>query len=158
MHSWHVTHAKVSYYVSCLVQLYCHMFHVWTYQKDILSCTHTLPLYFMYKSSIRHILSLTHVARLYYIRRTLLNSNQFWWYCWCAVCARIWDCAIFCAILYIYASWYHLYLYPTTPTSNGVPHFCIWESNQFWSVNLEFYFVLSLSKIYVMDWLGKGYI
>ena len=76
------------------------MFHTWTCQKYILYCTQTLPLYFMSKRAIRYMLSFTHTVRLYYIRRTLLNSKKIWWYQRRAVCTWIWDRAIFCAILH----------------------------------------------------------
>ena len=86
----------------CLVHTHCRMFHIKTWQKISCLVQKKLPLYFTCERAIRRILYFTHTLRLYSIQRKLLNSKTIWWYCRCAVCARIWDCAIFCAILHIY--------------------------------------------------------
>ena len=69
--------------------------------QDILSCAHALPLYFTCKRAIRHILSFTHALWLYNLRLTLLTSKPIWWYWRRAVCAWIWNRAMFCVILHI---------------------------------------------------------
>ena len=81
--------------------------------KYILSCAYTLPLYFTCGRAMRHILHFTHALLLYNLWRMLLTSNLIWYYHQCTVCNRIWYRAIFCAILYLYATrrlthWYFL--------------------------------------------------
>ena len=82
--------------------------------RCILSCTHSLPLYFMCERARRRILSFTHSLRLYSIQRTLLYIKPIWWYRQRLVCARILYCEIFCAILHISAQ-YPCQSFPALP-------------------------------------------